>query len=130
MIQTSAYFPLVLSTVDACIDKPGLPAHLALVVVVAVAVLAAHAQMAYLVLVWSATYAVVRLWRRRNHMAHGPERRRALVTGLIPLLVCGVLGLTLASAQVLPAMQLLAESSRERLTPCRRTESHWTLPNS
>lgn len=114
MVVTAAYFPLLLWCVDICIERPRLGAALRLAGVVALTVLAAHAQVAYLILATGICYASARLWRTRDPAseASAMDRHRAFLwlTGALGL------GLLLTSAQIMPALQLLKESPREQMT--------------
>ncbi len=115
MVQAAGYFPLVLWGVDACLDRPGRKAWLGLALSVGLIVLAAHAQIAYLSLAGAACYGLMRLAR----MARGGDRRERARLGrqiVWPVLSAVAVGLLLTGAQTLPALQLLLESPRERLT--------------
>jgi hypothetical protein len=135
MIQTAAYFPLVLACLDACIDAPGPKSGFGLAIVIGLMLLAAHAQVAYLIVACAASYAILRLWathrqarRAKETAKHAKEREKRfsnffrifrVFRGSHPLnwmLAAGALGLLLAAAQLLPALQLLRESPREEMT--------------
>ncbi len=116
MIQTAPYFPLLLYFLDLCIDRPRLQFRLGLAVTVALLVLAAHAQMAYMTLACAIPYGVMRLWsvlgRQREKFPSGEFRKQAMI-----LIGAGVLGVFLTAIQTLPALQLTKASTREALTP-------------
>ncbi len=135
MIQTAAYFPLVLACLDACIDTPGPRAGFSLAAVVGLTLLAAHPQVAYLIFACALCYAWMRLWathrqaQRAKETAKDPVYTKGIqksifapvrvLHGSQPLhwmLIAGTLGLLLAAAQLLPALQLLHESPREEMT--------------
>lgn len=117
MIQTAAYFPLLLLCLDACIDRPRASAWAGLAIAVALTILAAHAQFSYLILFCGGAYTLMRLWhwnrQERNLSAH-PRHR--LARRLLPFLAVGLLGLLLAAIQVLPTLQLFRDSTREQMT--------------
>jgi hypothetical protein len=117
MIQTAAYFPALLWRLDRSVDAPGLRSGVWLSVVIGLTILAAHAQIAYLILLCSSLYAVCRLIRQSERESTRSERRKRFLRRAAPLLAFGLLGLLLTAGQTLPALQLLRESSREHLSP-------------
>jgi len=117
MLQTAPYFPLVLMLIDACMDAPGPVPALKLAAAVGLTLLAGHPQMAYLIFLCSALYGLARLWATSRQA----KRRRggeavSVRSAWRCLLAAGALGLLSASAQLLPALQLLRESPREEMT--------------
>jgi hypothetical protein len=119
MIQTAAYFPLLLVCLDGCLDRSRhWEALFGVAITVGLLVLAAHPQIAYLSLVCSLCYALMRLlsqwhqgWGRREK-----GEARWVAGRLLPLIAAGAVGLLLTSVQILPALQLLTESPREEMT--------------
>lgn len=117
MIQTAAYFPLLLFCLDACIDRPRAMAWIGLEVVVALTILAAHAQFSYLILFCGGAYTLMRVWHRHRMDANAPVRPLFwLAKRLLPFLAAALLGLLLSAIQVLPTLQLFRDSARERMT--------------
>jgi hypothetical protein len=161
MIFTAAYLPLLLCSLDGCLDadkadkaddlhcsckcarlqnplqavsqavsedgrlqaqhhsrcvlcrRARLASRLKLALVVGLLALAAHPQMAYLILACGSVYAMARYAAQYRH--HQPIPIRQAMT--VPL--AGLLGLLLTAAQTLPAVQLLLASPREQLTPAQ-----------
>lgn len=117
MLQTAPYFPLVLALLDSCIDAPGLVPALKLAAALGLALLAGHPQMAYLIFLCGAFYGLARLWATYRQ---AKRRQNAQIVSLQKtvgwLLAASVLGLLLASVQLLPALQLMRESPREQMT--------------
>ena len=109
--------------------------------VVGLLILAAHPQMAYLILVVGSVYALARLWKQALHSEQvlsgktiyepgaGSSKHprvsnlrafiRTLASSGAGLFGAGLLGLMLSAVQVLPALQVLLESPREKLTPAQ-----------
>ncbi|HZO89699.1 MAG TPA: YfhO family protein [Chthonomonadaceae bacterium] len=115
MIQTAPYFPLLLACVDACVERPGPWTGAATAIVVGLTLFAAHAQMAYLIFAGAVLYAGARLLAAYRRQAAEPGSTSPVPAALW-LLASGGLGLLLASAHLLPALQLAHESVRERMT--------------
>ncbi len=131
MVQTAVYLPFLLATLDTYMDHVResrgdrqmywrvLSCLLWLSVLVALTTLAAHPQLSYLSFACATLYAVAR-WLRgyqvRHHKFRATGVATSLCTTLIPLALAMMLGLFIAAVQLLPAFQLLIESSRERMT--------------
>ncbi len=113
MIYTAAYFPFLLWQLDRCLEKPELSRYAWLAVAVGLMLLAGHAQFAYFILGCVILYALVRLWRTRSRF----ERPGFWLRPAIPLIGAGLLGLLLAAVQIVPTLQLLDLSPRDKLTP-------------
>lgn len=132
MLQTAAYFPLLFAVLDVNIDRPSLRSRLALSVTVALTLLAAHTQVAYLAFLAGTVYALMRLWRRRSpkaeelvRFAHGKgnavdrgfgRELRNTFGQALPLAYAGAFGLLLVAIYLLPAIQLIHESAREKMS--------------
>lgn len=116
MIQTAPYLPLLLYYLDLCVDRPRPLFRLGLALTVALMVLAAHAQMAYMTLVCGIAYGLMRLWTTVGHRRNA-SGLRALRRHVVALGGAGALGVLLTSIQTLPALQLMKASTREALTP-------------
>jgi hypothetical protein len=114
MVQTSAYLPFLLILVDRMIDRPHIGYAALLALVVALMLLAAHPQMAYMSLLGGIVYALTRLMLIRK------ERRRASFS-FFSMTFALILGALAASVQILPILQLFVLSTREALT--------WTTAN-
>ncbi len=115
MTQTAAYFPLMLLAIDRSIERPCLRSMLILAGIIALTVLAGHPQMAYLILMSTLLYAIIRVLHhfrniRRQRLT---IRRRNIVATLSAGLA---LGLALTAAQIIPCVQLLVESPRRQMT--------------
>lgn len=108
--------------------------YIRLSLVVGLLALAAHPQMAYLILTAASLYAAARLLNRAYSRAEGSQfddyqkgsrirQLRAIISRALlsaaRLILAGLLGLMLASVQILPAIQVLLESPREKLTPAQ-----------
>ena len=162
MIFSAPYFPLLLYCIDRCLntqsafcetrfnyqDNKRLSAcsncnalrirrireHLRLALIIGLLALAAHPQMAYLILAAGSLYAAVRLLndghdRQKGIQTDAPSKRSRIrqLCGIIQraypaafrLISAGLLGLMLAAVQILPAVQVLLESPREKLTPAQ-----------
>lgn len=118
MIQTAPYLPLLLYWLDRNIDRPRPEFRLGITVTVALTVLAAHAQMAYMTVLCASAYGLMRLWSQAERLhPDKKERRRHLRTQIAAMLGAGVLGVFLTAIQTLPALQLMKASTREALTP-------------
>jgi Bacterial membrane protein YfhO len=132
MIQTAAYFPLLFAVLDLNLDAPSVRNLVTLAVTVALTIMAAHSQVAYLSFGSATGYTLMRLWRRRsvlqslsapsNRLRRG-RRARALLAETIPVLGraaplvgAATMGLVLAAIYLLPAIQLLHESPREQMS--------------
>ncbi len=114
--------------------------------VVGLLILAAHPQMAYLILAVGSIYTTARLWKQALHgeqtagkpalsgktifelrdSSHKYPRAsnlrafiRTLASSGAGLFGAGLLGLMLSAVQALPALQVLLESPREKLTPAQ-----------
>ena len=117
MLQTAATFPLLLLCLDACVDRPRPRTWISLALVVALTILAAHAQFSYLILFCGITYALMRLWHRARREKGQPLLPVSRpVWRLLPFVTAGLLGLMLAAIQILPTLQLFVDSARERMT--------------
>lgn len=116
MILSAPYLPLLLYWLDRSIDRPRPVCRLGIAVTVALLVLAAHAQMAYMTLLCAIPYGLMRLWRQSER----PECRRRfrrLARPALAMTAAGVLGVFLTAIQTVPAIQLTKASTREALTP-------------
>lgn len=109
MIQTAAYLPWLLLLVDRLVDRPQVGYAALMAAVVALSLMAAHAQVAYMAFGCAALYAVARLWQARRNRARMKNAFLWMVGGL-------AVGVVAASVQLLPTLQLFAESTRTRLT--------------
>jgi hypothetical protein len=116
MIQTAPYLPLLLYWLDRNIDRPRLEYRLGITLTVALTVLAAHAQMAYMIVLCAIAYGLMRLWSQRGGRPDAVQRQ-AFRRQVAALTGAGMLGVVLTAIQVLPALQLLKSSTREALTP-------------
>ena len=139
MIFTAAYFPLLLCSLDGCLDaddrrrcpcssrsdnlthlqtpcllcrRARLASRLKLALVVGLLALAAHPQMAYLILACGSVYALARYAVRR-------KQQTLSIFQIVTVPLGGLLGLLLTAAQTLPATQLLLASPREQLSPAQ-----------
>jgi hypothetical protein len=116
MIQTAAYLPLLLYWLDLSIDRPRPEYRLGITLTVALTLLAAHTQMAYMTLLCGIAYATMRLWSKSGRDGERPGLR-SLGRQAWGLTCFGGLGLCLTAIQILPALQLMKASTREALTP-------------
>jgi hypothetical protein len=109
MVQSAAYLPWLLIMVDRIIDRPRIWHAALLGLMVALELLAAHTQLAYMSFGCATLYALARLYQIRKH------RSRALraLSEMAGAFVVGILG---ASVQLVPALQLFGLSTRERLS--------------
>ena len=150
MIFSAPYFPLLLLSIDRCLDAEisasscqhlvigkRLGAYLRLSLVIGLLMLAAHPQMAYLIFASGSLYALARLWLRTQRLIYDEHRNTEKKPRQMPfpaiisiriadalpkacrLFSAGILGLMLASVQILPAIQVLLESPREKLSPAQ-----------
>ena len=117
MVQTAPYLPGILLCVDLCIDRASAIFVPALACMVALCLLAGHPQFAFLSLGCASAYAVARLAARPAVLAGVPNHPAAVARQAVRLSTGLVLGMAAAAVQLLPAMQLVAESSRDRMTP-------------
>ena len=108
MVQSAAYLPWILLLVDRIIERPRLWYGALLTVVVALELLAGHAQIAYMTLTGAIVYALIRLFQIRRHPARA-WRALSEMAGTLSL------GILTASVQLMPALQLYGESTREHL---------------
>jgi hypothetical protein len=115
MVLSAIFFPLLLLFLDREVDVPQKSSMAWLAVIVALTVLAAHAQMAYLILGCGIVYTLVRLWAKARVLKPEPVMRW-WVRRVMPYLVALGLGVGLCAVQVLPVLQLLRESPREEMT--------------
>lgn len=136
MLQTIALFPACLLAVDLFVDGRRRTGFIAVALVVALSILAAHAQVTYLSLFCAASYATSRVGQgglraagsrpaNSESAAASPSllisRVRALrastaTASLVTLAGAAALGVFLASVQLLPAAQLFVESPREAMS--------------
>jgi hypothetical protein len=132
MVQTAAYLPLLLAVLDLNLDLPSLRNWVALAVTVALTVMAAHTQVAYLAFGSASGYTVMRILRRSSFLqstrAHSSGsmmacRVKAFLTEVksvlrrvAPLAGAATMGLALTTVYLLPAIQLLHESPREQMS--------------
>lgn len=119
MCQAALFLPLLLIAVDSLIDSPGLRSWLLSALTVGFAVLSAHPQITYLAGVCACLYGLSRLAQGaiRSGMSSRSAARVAARKQCALLISAAACGLLLASAYILPAVQLLRFSSRERMTP-------------
>jgi hypothetical protein len=108
MIQTVAYLPFLLILIDRMIDRPHIGYAALMAMVVALMLLAAHPQMAYMSLLGGGVYALTRLALIRK------ERERAALS-LFSMIGVLTLGGLAACVQILPILQLFVLSTREAL---------------
>jgi len=132
MVQTAAYFPLLLAILDRNLDRPSAATRFALSIAVALTLLAAHTQVAYLTFGCGLLYAVVRLWRARprsespggRSFSRGKRARMVIlarqalpvIRRALPIVVASVFGLQLAAIYLLPAIQLMHDSARDQMS--------------
>lgn len=122
MVQTAAYFPLLLAGVDAAIDRPGLRATACVAVTIGLTVLAGHPQVAYLSFLCTALYSLSRLWSTWQQESRPVSGDEASPIGILALpatrrlFVAAGLGLLLAAVQILPSLQLLRFSPRDQMS--------------
>ncbi len=109
MVQSAAYLPWLLIMVDRIIDRPRVWHAALLALIVALELLAAHTQLAYMSFACATFYALARLYQFRRHR----ERVVRAFGEMTGALVVGMLG---ASVQLLPALQLFRLSTRGHLT--------------
>ncbi len=109
MIQSAAYLPLMLLLVDRMIERPRIWYGAMMASVVALTVLAAHAQIAYMTFACAFIYALCRILEIRRH----GERVFKASVEMAGALVLGTLA---ASVQLLPSLQLFNQSTRGHLT--------------
>lgn len=115
MVLSALFFPALLLLVDRQVDSPH-PRHLVwIALVVALAILAAHPQMAYLSLGCAILYAIARLWSVGSLETSQTRpmwllRRATAMSGAL------LLGVVLCAVQILPVLQLMRESPREEMT--------------
>jgi len=109
MAQSAIYLPWLLLLIDRLVDRPRVQDSALLALAVALALLAAHTQTAYLGFACGAAYAMARLYQIRRHAARAWRAFGGMTAGLL----LGILG---ASVQLLPTLQLLPLSPREHLT--------------
>jgi hypothetical protein len=114
MVQATAYLPWLLLLTDRLIEKPGLGYASVLAVIVALQILAGHAQLAYMAFFAAVVYFLSRVYFGRSHRE---RMRKAFFLGASSLLV----GVFATAAQLLPMAQLFVLSTREKLT--------WTQAN-
>jgi hypothetical protein len=117
MIFAATFLPLLLLYTDAILDSRAANGQIGLTVATGLMLLAAHPHVAYLALLCCLTYAGARMLRIAGREPL-PELRRIRAWRLgRSLLVPLGLGVALAAVQLLPALQVMLESPRERLTP-------------
>ncbi len=108
MVQSAAYLPWLLLLVDRLVERPRPYYGALLALAVGLTVLAAHPQIAYMTFACSAIYTVARLAQLRRH-------RDRLLRATAELAAAFAVGILSTSVQLLPALQLFAESTREHL---------------
>ena len=107
MIQAATFLPFLLLAVERGTDKPGAKSAAFLAAVVGLALLAAHPQIFLMQFYVGLSWAVF-----RSRQADKPTRRKAA------FFLCGglILGLALASGQLLPTVEMVRASVRTQLT--------------
>jgi hypothetical protein len=109
MIYTAAYLPLLLSLLDSYLEKRRLLTLTGVSTVIALIGLAAHPQMAYLILLLATVYGVARLIRCQH-----PWKEAIALAGCLTSALA--LGGGIGSVQIIPGAQLVLESPREEMT--------------
>lgn len=109
MIMAAAWLPWMLVLVDRVIDRPAIGYASLLGIVVALEILAAHTQLAYLSFVTAILYALARIRQIRKHQIRA-RRAFAVMAGAL------LAGTSAGSVYLLPAIQLFGLSTREKLT--------------
>jgi hypothetical protein len=107
MIDVAAWLPWLILATDRLIDEVRLSRLLALAGVVAMQMLAGHAQWTFYCFVLAGGYGLWRLAAERHR-----ERHRRPVPVLAAALIGVALGLGIAAAQLLPTAELQRESRR------------------
>lgn len=109
MIQAAAYLPWLFLLADRLVERPGMGYASILSLVVALEVLAGHAQLAYMSFFAAIVYFLVRLYQIRTH-TNRVQAAFCLGAGAL------ILGIVATGAQILPMAQLFGLSTRERLS--------------
>ncbi|MDE2125942.1 MAG: YfhO family protein [Armatimonadetes bacterium] len=117
MALTIGLAPLAFEAVDRLVDTPNLRHGLLTAGAVALIVLAAHPQAAYLFTLLLLFYGSARVWAA----SHEAERRglkaiQFAISRAAAYAAWGFLGICIAAMQWLPTLQLMLESPRERMT--------------
>jgi len=120
MIFSAAYLPLLLHCLDRCIDASErlqrLRAWRNLSVTTGLLLLAGHPQMAYLILATGAVYLIARVLNLAALLPTRSQRRDRMRTMLLMSGSALAVGVLIAAIQLLPILQLIFESPREKLT--------------
>ncbi len=109
MVMSAAWLPWMLLLVDRVIERPSVGYASLLTLVVALEILAAHTQLAYLSLLCAILYSLARLWQIRRHRLRCGKAFASMAGSL----GAGFMG---ALVYLLPALQLFVLSTREKLT--------------
>ena len=107
MVMAVVYLPLLLLAVDRIVGADDPRGYLLLVVSLALCLLAAHAQVTYLILLTVSLYALLRVLSKPR-VDHFPLAFRMLGCGLLAMLLC--------LPYLLPVVELLKLSHRTELT--------------
>lgn len=128
MVFTLAYLPLLLYTTDLWFDTFRWGSLLGLGVGVGLMLLAAHPNAAYLNLLCWGVYALFRFVALKPN-AHSKQLAHRITWRLIPCLLAVIMGVMLASIQLLPMFQLFRSSPRQSMTIYQANRFVLTLPH-
>jgi hypothetical protein len=107
MVMAVCYLPLMLYAIDRLVARRDRWAMPILTLAFALCILAAHAQVTYLIVLTCLLYALMRILRCPRAVSFGYAGR---------ILLCGMMGVWLCVPYLLPVIELLRHSPRQELT--------------